>query len=209
VRQAWQAVIIAALARSAERMALPIEQGMNMSNMTTAQLAAWRDPAFRELEPAEMAPPYKPGSGAFFRQPLRNLCIIMYKSFDPPFPFGQPASGIRHNTGLPLKVDPNELVENIRIFMGNRRLLRTSSAGSSSGDEGGSTNKRMRFKRSASAASGVGMGSAHGGESGAHVRHGDAASAGAQAQTVETGTASGRQKGGLTEVHVRGNTASV
>lgn len=197
VRQAWQAVIVAAMARAAERSVLrakhsrprdgraqPQRRGRSSAAPsdedvadafaakladaasetggsveaggaatprararapTSAELQAWRDPAFRPFEPDEMPPAYSPGSDRFWRAPLSNVAMLALKTLALPPPCGRHFAGLRHAAGLPRKPeDVAQLSETMRFLRaadsgaGAARAARRGSRGGTpltSGDE--------------------------------------------------------------------------
>lgn len=106
-RLAWQAVIISALAREAER---GYKGKAKLQRLTADQLSSWRDPAFAKLAEEELPRGYVPGSGRCLTNPLGNVLKLMVKTLSPPFPFSKPHVGLRHSA-INTRQDPRTLLE--------------------------------------------------------------------------------------------------
>ncbi|KAG8469232.1 hypothetical protein KFE25_007750 [Diacronema lutheri] len=94
MRQAWQAVIIASLAREAERGYASHEDAD--ARITAAEVERWRDPSFAEMRADELPPGPTPGSGTCLAAPASNLLALMYRTFHLPWPLSSGFPGLRH-----------------------------------------------------------------------------------------------------------------
>jgi hypothetical protein len=112
-RLAWQSVIIAGLAREAERN---YEGAVDQRERIPIEaVEQWLDPAFHELQPSEMPQPHTPGSGTFFSRPFRALAAVMWRTFALPFPFSSGVSGLRHSA-ISAQQD-EQLIEDVAKFV--------------------------------------------------------------------------------------------
>jgi CRP-like cAMP-binding protein len=108
MRQAWQAVIIAALAREAELHFRSKQRAP--AGVTREAVEEWIDPSFAKLSVHELPQASTPGSGSCLSRPLVNVLILMHETFHPPWPFSASFSGLRHSA-MSVMVDANTMSE--------------------------------------------------------------------------------------------------